>query len=516
MRCYDSSMQKLPNSLYTAAQVRELDRIAIEEFAIPGIELMQRAGKAAYDEMRRRWPKARRIAVLCGTGNNGGDGFVLARLAHEAGLEVRLLQLGEGKRLKGSARDMAELFVGTGLSIENFSKGCDLGGSEVIVDALLGTGFAGEVSVDYAQAIKAMNQSGAGILALDIPSGLHADTGMASGACVHADVTVTFIALKQGLFTGQGPHYCGDIVYHDLRISPQVLMKIPPQAGLLSVAALAHHLAPRSRSAHKGYYGHVLVIGGESGMGGAVRLAGEAALRVGAGLVSVACRLEHATAISQARPELMCHGVQSAAELRPLLAKATVLAIGPGLGQGVWARELFSAALECGKPMVVDADALNLLAADPLRRDDWVLTPHPGEAGRLLGTDSQRVQADRFAAARELQSRYGGMLVLKGAGSLVCNRDQSIGVCRAGNPGMASGGMGDVLTGVIAGLMAQLGGDNNAERSTLLAARLGTCLHAQAADSAAREAGERGLLASDLMPWLQAGSNPANNPARGY
>jgi NAD(P)H-hydrate epimerase len=411
---------------------------------------------------------------------------------------------------------MAELFVGTGLVIEDAGQGCDLDGSEVIVDGLLGTGLAGEVNADFARVILGMNQSGAGILALDIPSGLHADTGMALGACVHADVTVTFIGLKQGLFTGQGPHYCGEVVYNDLRLPPQVLMKIPPQAGLLSVAALAHHLAPRTRSAHKGYYGHVLVIGGDRGMAGAVRLAGEAALRVGAGLVSVASRAEHAVAISQARPELMCHGVESAGELRPLLANATVLAIGPGLGQGEWARALFSAALECGKPMVVDADALNLLAADPLRRDDWVLTPHPGEAGRLLGTGSQQVQADRFAAARELQRRYGGMLVLKGAGSLVCNQDQSIGVCSSGNPGMASGGMGDVLTGVIAGLMAQLGRANTRERCSMLAARLGTCLHAQAGDAAAREAGERGLLASDLMPWLQAIANPSTKPVRGY
>lgn len=501
------AMSALPHALYSAAEVRELDRLAIEEFAIPGEELMTRAGQAAFDLLRRRWPRAHRVVVLCGTGNNGGDGFVIARLCDAAGLEVRVFQVGDGKRLDGDARLMAERFVGTGRAIETYTPHLDLGGTEVVVDALLGTGLSGEVEGDWREAITCINRSGAAVLAVDIPSGLHADTGRALGIAVQADLTLTFIGLKQGLFTGQGPHYCGELHYHDLRLPPQLLMTIRPQASLLDMEALAHRLAPRSRAAHKGRFGHVLVIGGEHGMSGAVRLAGEAALRVGAGLVSVATRAAHAVAISQARPELMAHGVETVAELAPLLAKASVVAIGPGLGQGEWGQRLLGAVLDAGKPLLLDADALNLLALEPLYRDDWVLTPHPGEAARLLGMSADAVEADRFAAVRALQQAYGGSVVLKGAGSLVCSAGQPIAVCRAGNPGMASGGMGDVLTGVIAGVLAQLGGD--LPRRLSVAARLGVALHATAGDDAARGEGERGMLASDLMPWLRAAANPA-------
>lgn len=254
-------------------------------------------------------------------------------------------------------------------------------------------------------------------------------------------------------------------------------------------------LPPRDPAAHKGDFGHVLVVGGDHGMSGALRLAGEASLRTGAGLVSAATRADHAATVSAARPELMSHGVESAAALTPLLKRASVLAVGPGLGQGPWGRALFSAVLETSLPMVVDADALNLLAAEPLHRDNWILTPHVGEAARLLQQSIEQVQADRLNTATALQHKYGGMVVLKGAGSVVVDSAGEIGVCSEGNPGMASGGMGDVLTGVVAGLLAQ--GCSLDE-----AARQGVCLHAHAADVAAED-GQRGLLASDLFPVVR-------------
>lgn len=254
-------------------------------------------------------------------------------------------------------------------------------------------------------------------------------------------------------------------------------------------------LPARRPVAHKGDFGHVLVIGGDHGMSGALRLAGEAALRTGAGLVSAATRADHAASVSVARPELMSHGVESASALSPLLKRASVLAVGPGLGQGEWGRKLFSAVLESSLPMVVDADALNLLAAEPAHRNNWILTPHAGEAARLLGKTVVQVQADRVTSALALQQKYGGVVVLKGAGSLVVGAVGEISICNDGNPGMASGGMGDVLTGVIAGLLAQ-GSD------LTVAAQQGVCLHAHAADLAAKE-GQRGLLASDLFPYLR-------------
>ena len=503
-------MRRLPNSLYRAEQVREFDRMAIEEQGIAGAELMERAGKVAFDALREAWPRARRIAVLAGVGNNGGDAYVVARLAQAFGLEVRLWQVGDANKLKGDVLAMANVWREAGGETQAYKTGLDLGGSDVVVDGLFGTGLNAELHGDWVDAVRAINDSHAGVLALDIPSGLHADTGCAMGCAVTAQLTVTFIALKQGLFTGEGPRYCGQVVYDDLRLPPQVLMSQAPSVSRLTFDGVAHLLAPRRRDAHKGDFGHVLVIGGDAGMGGAVRMAAEAALRVGAGLVSVATRPIHAAAISAARPELMCHAVTRASELRPLLAKADVVAIGPGLGQSDWAQELLGSVLGSDLPMVVDADALNLLAIEPVQRNNWILTPHPGEAARLLNNDTKSVQADRFAAVNELQQRYGGVVVLKGAGSLVAAAGSPLALCDAGNPGMASAGMGDVLTGIIAGLLAQRQTlKTDPAQALTVAARLGVIVHARAADIAAKEDGERGMLASDVTAALREVVNPA-------
>jgi len=499
-------MRRLPNALYTAAEVRELDRLAIEEFGIAGATLMEHAGKAAFDAMREKWPQARRLAVMVGTGNNGGDGFVVASLAKAAGYDVRLFQVGDLSRLKGDALTMAQRWQDAGGEIEIFTAELDLGGIEIVVDGLLGTGLNAEVCGDWAEAIRAINNSHAAVLALDIPSGLDANSGAVLGIAVNAHLTATFIGLKRGLFTGAGPRHVGQLAYDDCRVPPDVLMKIRPSCSRLGFSGLGHLLAPRPRDMHKGQCGHVLVIGGDSGMSGAARLAAEAAARVGAGLVSVATRSEHAANISAACPELMSHSVETVEALRPLLAKASVIVIGPGLGQSDWSKQMMSAVLEQDRPMVVDADALNLLAEEPVSRSQWILTPHPGEAARLLATDTASIQQDRFTAVAELQQRYGGTVILKGAGSLVASADMPLGLCSEGNPGMASGGMGDVLTGVIAGLLAQ-----RSESGTMqaLAARLGVCVHARAADRAAHQDGERGLLASDVIAMLRETVNPA-------
>jgi len=376
------------------------------------------------------------------------------------------------------------------------SSAKDFSVPDVLVDSLLGTGFSGEITGRWRQAIEAMNQahdSGSGVLALDIPSGLHADTGYIPGIAVQADACTTFIGLKTGLFTGQGPAVCGTLHFDDLAVPATVYARLKPAARRLSWDQFT--LLSRNPTAHKGDFGHVLVVGGDQGMSGAVQLAGEAALRTGAGLVSIATRVAHAAMISAARPELMSHGIESASALIPLLKRASVLAVGPGLGQGKWSRNLFSVLLESVLPIVVDADALNLLAIEPMRRDNWILTPHPGEAARLLGQTIEQVQADRLAAAIALQQKYGGVVVLKGAGTVVVDSAGEIAVCSAGNPGMASGGMGDVLTGVIASLLAQ-------GNSLAGAAREGVCLHAHAADVAAQN-GQQGLLASDLFSVMR-------------
>jgi len=482
-------------ALYTAAQVRELDRTAIEVHGIPGYELMCRAGAALARQVETGWPGAGAVLILCGPGNNGGDGYVLGRLLVQAGRAVQVLALTDPERLRGDARRAADDFRAAGGCIARFAGELPAE-SCLLVDALLGTGLDRAVEGEYRIAIEALNRHPAPILAVDIPSGLHADGGRELGVAVVAHTTVTFIGRKRGLYTGRGPACAGRVVFDDLAVPAATYSACESQVRLLGRALPEPSLRPRAADAHKGDFGHVLVVGGAPGMPGAARLAAEAAARSGAGLVSVATHAVHAAALNNGRPELMVRAVDAPAQLADLLVRATIVAVGPGLGRGPWGRALFERVLETGLPLVVDADALNLLAADPLKRDDWVLTPHPGEAARLLQSTSAAVQADRFAAVTELQARYGGVAVLKGAGTLVAGGGAPLHLCALGNPGMASGGMGDVLTGVIAGLRAQ-------GLSPLDAACSGVCLHAGAADALAAIQGERGLLAGDLIPEIR-------------
>ena len=482
------------HDLHTVEHMREIDRAALAALDISGVELMRRAAEAALHSLRRHWPQVRRIGVHCGPGNNGGDGFLLAVLAREAGLQVELVALAPDSRGDaGAAR--AEWERGGG-RIRAWAAEDDLPEAELHVDALYGIGLNRAPDPVAANLIACLNASGLPVLALDVPSGLDADTGHCPGAAVRADRTVTFIARKRGLHTGRAADCVGALELATLGVPASVFAHVPAAARLLAAAALP----PRERYGNKGNYGHVLVIGGGQGMAGAVHLAGESALRAGAGKVSVATRAEHVFALNAARPELMAHGVDGPQALQSLLEHAEVLALGPGLGQSAWGHALWLTALEAGKPLVLDADGLNLLAKEPRRfTAPTVLTPHPGEAARLLGVSVAQIERNRFAAARALADRYGAVVVLKGAGSLVANPDGRLDVCPWGNPGMASGGMGDLLTGIVAALLAQ-------GCSPWQAASIGVGLHARAGDRAAQE-GERGLLASDLLAPLRALGN---------
>ena len=498
-----------PAALYTAAQVRELDRRAIAG-GIPGFELMCRAATAAFDLLRQRWPRARQLSVVCGTGNNGGDGFVLAALAHQAGLVVRCWLVGDGTKIVGEAAQALAMAREAGVMVESFGVHAgEAGGdaldhpgpfaADVIVDALLGTGLQGPPRAMQAQAIGAINASGCPVLALDLPSGLCADTGRVFSGAVRADSTVTFIAAKQGLFTGQAPALCGDIHLEDLAVPASVLLSIAPACRLIGEHDVRRCLPRRARDAHKGHFGHVLVVGGNHGMGGAMLMTVEAAGRSGAGLMSAASRPAHLAGLLARRPEAMFHALHEPSDLAPALQSATVVVCGPGLGRDAWAMDLLQRCLDSGLPLVLDADALTLLAgregALPLARQaPVVITPHPGEAARLLGVSTADLQHDRFAAIRRLQAVTGATVVLKGAGTLVTT-PETVSLAAVGNPGMASGGMGDVLAGIIGGLLAQ---GLNAED----AATCGVWLHGTAADHAAQD-GERGLLATDLFVPLR-------------
>lgn len=487
-------------ALYQNWEIQKLEQLAVSS-GIDSYELMSRAGKSAFTHLIRKWPHVRSIAVFCGGGNNGGDGYVLARLAHEAGYKVTVYATATPESLKGDAQKAATAFKETNSPIHVINKDFFDVNADVIVDALIGTGLSTEVRNLYAKAIEVINSAECPVLSMDVPSGLDSENGSVKTCAVRAAVTVTFIGAKRGLFTGQAQAYCGEIIIDTLDIPSSLFEQLSSTSQLLSEDMLDSFLPKRSRDAHKGIYGHVLVVGGDYGMGGAVRLAAEAALRVGAGLVSVATRPEHVTLVSGVRPELMCHQVSHTSDLQPLLERASVLVIGPGLGQSEWAHSLLEYLLDTPLPKVLDADSLNLLSQHPKKRDDWILTPHPGEASRLLNEAVSEIQSNRFGAVSELQSQYGGVVVLKGAGTLVKGESKMTYVCPAGNPGMASGGMGDVLSGVIGGLLAQ-------KIPLLAAANLGVFIHSTAADRAAKEGGERGLLATDLLSHMRPLVNP--------
>jgi len=494
-------MKVLPGTLYTAEQTRLLDRTAIDVAGIPGFTLMKRAGRAVFAEILKRWPDIKCISILCGGGNNGGDGFVVACLARQKGLNVQARYVGDEQfaaNLCGEAREAWLWASGEGVCFLPFDEAEPLEGA-VVVDALLGTGLKGTVRGDYSLAIRKINRQSNPVVSVDIPSGLCADSGRILGSSVNADVTLTFVGLKQGLFMHQAVERVGDLVFDGLHIPESVYEQVSVNAFRLGVDDVAECLPPRKRNSHKGTYGHLLVVGGDHGMGGAAIMAAEAALSSGAGKVTLATRSEHVSAALSRCPEVMVKPVDSGAELHPLLEQADVVVFGPGLGQQAWADQMLQSVWESKLPVVVDADGLNILLSKgrvhQLKRKHWVLTPHPGEAARLLGITTEHLQQDRIESLQQLQQLCDGTVVLKGAGTLITDGDV-LHLCSAGNPGMATGGMGDVLSGVIGALMAQ-------QLSPVDAARVGVYAHSAAADICVSEHGERGLRATELIPIIR-------------
>ena len=490
--------------LFSTEQARAIDRDAQRVLGVAEYALMQRAGAAAWRVLLQHWPQAQRIGIACGPGNNGGDGTVLGGLARESGREVVVVRLPDGAPRSELARKACGEWETGARVIREFDG--TLPQVDLWVDALFGIGLTRAPEGAAQALIEAINATGLDVFALDVPSGVDADSGNVPGVAIRATRTLSLIIDKRGLHTGAALEHVGGLQIDALGVTDEVIASHIPVARLARLDMLAEWLTPRHRNANKGDYGHVLCVGGEHGSGGAIALSAEAALRSGAGLVSVATRADHVSMLLARRPEVMVRGVEDSADFNALCERASVLAIGPGLGQGEWGRALLSAALAVNKPLVLDADALNLLPemlrakpASVLR--DCVLTPHPGEAARLLNLTTAQVQADRYAAAQALAARYGCCAVLKGAGSIVAAPDATPAVIAAGNPGMAVGGMGDVLTGVIAAMRAQ-------HLSGFDAAVCGALLHALAGDAAAIDSGERGLIASDLFPQLRRLANP--------
>lgn len=491
--------RELPRAIFSAAQCKALDRRAIETLGIPGYALMQRAAQAALALIRQRWPSVRSLSIWVGGGNNGGDGVVLARLADELGWRVQLVYA--DATIRSAAVNEAACAWGdlpSSIDEQIFSEAMRIEG-ELIVDALLGIGVKGAVRAPIDQMIAAINASTTPVLALDLPSGLDTDLGVALGCAVEADVTLTFIANKLGWLTAEGPAYSGERYWANLGIPESLFENVQPYAKLTTSAQVTRQLPRRRTTAHKGHFGVLCVLGGNLGMGGAALLAAEAALRSGAGRVILLTRPEHISASLARVPEVMVHGSNTPSEFASLVDQSSALVVGPGLGRDSWARAMIALAEAYDGPRLYDADALNLMAEAGLRSGEQsVCTPHPGEAAKMLGVSAAQIQQDRVAALLNLERKYAGVQVLKGPGTLTVSEGQ-IEVCDLGNAGMATAGMGDTLSGIIGALLAQ-------GLTLANAARCGVWIHARAGDLAAAQ-GERGLLASDVIDNIREAVN---------
>jgi hydroxyethylthiazole kinase-like uncharacterized protein yjeF len=501
----------------TADQMRKADRITIEEIGLPGAVLMENAGTAVAEAIRERYPDARSIVVLCGKGNNGGDGFVVVRKLREFGAQALLL--GRRGDVKGDALThllACERSGGPVLEVTTADEWAavagDVASADLLVDALLGTGLRARASGPAAAGIEALlraAEAGIPVVAVDIPSGLGSDTGQVDGPAVVADLTVTFAAPKWGHVLAPASANVGDLALADIGIPLEVLDRVGPTLFLLEEedAALAFPL--RAAAAHKGSFGHVLVVGGSPGKTGAAVLAGLGALRTGAGLVTVATPASCLAAVAGGRPEIMTEplpespgeglSLEALGRVLALAEERDVVVLGPGLGQAADTRAVAREIVRhCPVPLVVDADGLNALAAadDAVgllrgREAPTVITPHPGEMARLVGKTVAEVQGDRVETARALADAAGAVVVLKGQGTVVALPEGKCAVNPTGNPGMATGGTGDVLSGMIGALLAH----GECGR----AATAGVFVHGLAGDIAARRLGEDALLAGDLV-----------------
>lgn len=498
----------LTESLFTADGVQALDRFLIDDQGVDGYGLMQKAARAAFRQLLLHWPAPSSVLVLCGAGNNGGDGYLVAANGQRQGLAVECIAVTDPEKLSGDARRAWQDATGAGVHIRRWEQLTADEQAElfvhkpVVVDAMLGTGARGALRSPFDQIACQLQASGAPVLAVDVPSGLDASLGVAEGEAVRADVTVTFIGQKAGLLTGQGPHYAGRVVYDALGAKERLdSLPVAPVATVTGWEQCRICLPRLSPAAHKGSLGHLLIVAGDRGYGGAGLLAAEAAARSGAGMVTLATRSEHVTAALSRCPSLMVRGLAHGNELTPLLDKADVVVCGPGLGQSAWGQQMLQQVLASGKPRLLDADALNLLAGQPPRPfDQQVITPHPGEAARLLDCSVADIEADRLTAVASLRERFGGVALLKGAGTLVSTPGRIPTLVPGANPGMATGGMGDVLSGIVGAFMAQ------AVRASAIGipegVLLGVTLHLEAAALASQRKGCRGLLSMDVIDAL--------------
>jgi len=505
--------------LVTANEMQKMDRSTIESFGLPGRILMENAGRGATHFFLEHFKDAvnKKIGVIAGRGNNGGDGFVIARYLAQKGISVTVYLLSERQKVSGDAAANLKLLTPLKIPViempdaETFSAHKTAMRHEAIwIDAILGTGLRSEVKGFFRDVIDFINQTNKPVFAVDIPSGLNSDTGRPCGSCVRADATATFAFAKTGHFLFPGADYTGNLKIIDIGIPPHIANNVAPLQYLLTPDLIRAVFHPRPSDAHKGHTGHLLVIAGSPGKTGAAAMTATSAMRAGAGLVTLGIPVslnpvletQVMEAMTDPLPETVkgILGEASFNRIMDLLSDKKCLAIGPGIGTAPETKMLFKNLLqENTKPVVIDADGLNILAdhTEILKDLDIpiVLTPHPGEMARLIRTTAADVQKDRIKCARDFAEKFNVHIVLKGAGTVVAHPDGRVFINPTGNPGMASGGMGDVLTGVIAGFIAQ-------GHSPELAAHAGVYLHGATADSLVKNKGPFGYLATDVMNTL--------------
>ncbi len=484
----------MTNKLYTVEQVRQLDRFAIEKVGISGSELMERAGKRAFQRILEIHQELTSLLVLCGSGNNGGDGYVVALYALEFGLQVQVIFTQRPKT--PDAQLMYQKYLKAGGSAEKYNpeKPIFSANGDFIVDAILGIGINHAPGGLAGKLIDDANQDARPIFALDVPSGLECDTGVAFDPCIKAKATVNFIGKKVGCFTADAREQCGTLFYESLDVPLENSQADTHYAELIEPFSLDR----RVHNSHKRRYGNLAIFGGFTGMFGAVLLAGRAAMKAGCGLTTIVSKQKHADILAVHCPELMSLDFAEEEKVEELFERLDALVVGPGLDVGKWSERVFSVVLDYHGPVVVDAGALRILAKPSyrLRRDNWILTPHPGEAAALLDCDTMDIQTDRIESAREITSIYGGVCILKGSGTIVASSEsETAKICDCGNPGMASAGMGDVLSGI-------LGAYSIFDMPIRKSAELGVWVHSHAADLAAENSTEHSLIASDVIHAL--------------
>jgi hydroxyethylthiazole kinase-like uncharacterized protein yjeF len=505
--------------LLTAEEMQRLDSTAINEIGIPGVVLMENAGLQVVEVIYRIIgdPRGKKVIVFSGKGNNGGDGFVIARHLLNSGAEVKVLLFADVKDITGDAKVNLDILHAMGQKVIsivnpnsiNIAK-FTMAWTDIVVDSIFGTGFKGSVPVHIGNVINIINSSGKPVVSVDIPSGLEANTGRVNGPCIRADNTVTFAYAKLGLVINQGLEYVGDLTVADISIPPGLIEQQGINRYFITPEIIKGLIPLRRSESHKGTYGRVLVIGGSPGMSGAAAMAAEAALKAGAGLVTLGVpaglnnimevKLTEVMIKPLPQTDNVCIGMEALPVVRSMMEGMDVLALGPGLSTDEGTKEfVLSLVSQMYKPVVIDADALNILASSPdilsTCQAPLVLTPHPGEMARLLGTTIDQVQENRIETAVKAARAWNKVVVLKGARTVIAGPDGAVYINVTGNPGMATGGSGDVLTGIIAGLIGQ-------GMIPLEAAVAGVYFHGLAGDMAAAEKGMMSLVAGDILEFL--------------